>query len=169
VLSRTLIATALTLLARAGWAAEATAAPPPDHGAIGIVAGADLGGGGTIGGGSEFTSHGVFEGELSVGYELPAGFRPELAILIGVAPRGHFGLRPGLHYALPDGPFFVRAALDWSTVTGTGQWRWLLGGVGAEIRLTDVLGGFAEADAGLPLGHDRGLGILLRAGATFRF
>lgn len=144
-------------------AATSSAAAP-----LGLVLSADLGGGGTLGGGSEFTPRGVFEAELSAGYELPAGFRPELSVLLGVAPRSNAGLRLGLHYSLPDVPFYVRFAIDGSTVRGPARWRWLLAGVGGEVRLTDVLGGFAEADLGLPLTSGSGVPVLVRAGIAFR-
>ena len=135
----------------------------------GIVVTADLGGGGSIGAGSQYTKSGVFENEIGVGYELPWGLRPEFDLVLGLAPTGNVALRPGLHYALPDVPFYVRAALDWSTVRGAGGWRWLLAGGGAELRLTDVLGGFVEADLGIPLASEVGVGTLVRAGVSLRF
>jgi hypothetical protein len=143
-------------------------APPAVGGPLGLVLTADLGGGGSLGGGSDYTPKGLFEGEVGAGYELPLGFRPELSLALGLAPNVHIALRPGLHYTLADLPFYVRGALDWSTVRGTGSWRWLLAGGGAEVRLTDVLGGFAEADVGLPLARGVGLGVLVRAGVSFR-
>jgi hypothetical protein len=135
---------------------------------LGLVLSADLGGGGRLGGGSEFTPRGVFEGEVSAGYDLVAGFRPEVSVLLGVTPRSYVGLRLGVHYSLPDMPFYVRAAIDGSTDRGPARWRWLLAGVGAELQLTDVLGGFAEADLGVPLTSGAGLPALVRAGITFR-
>ncbi len=158
----------LLALALASWPAFAFAAPPPPAAEppAGVVIAADIGGGGTLGGSD--TSHGLFEGEVSVGYELWGGFRPEAALLLGVAPRTYAGLRLGLHFALPDLPLYLRAAVDASTVSGSWDWRWLFLGTGAELRLTDVLGGFVEADVGLPL-TNLGYGILLRAGVTFRF
>lgn len=146
--------------------AQASAPAGSAGGPLGFVVSADLGGGGTLGGDAP---HGLFEGEVGVGYDFALGLRPELTLVIGLAPSGHVGLRPGLHYALPDLPFYVRGALDWSTLLANRSWRWLLVGAGSEVRLTDVLGGFAEADLGLPLGRDIGVGVLLRAGVSFRF
>ncbi len=170
---------ALPLLLAAALAAPAAAQeaqPPPGHftpptqpGApTGLVVSVDVGGGGTIGGGTTYTPSGIFEGEVGVGYELPMGLRPELGLVLGLAPRTHFAIRPGLHYDLPDLPFYARGALDWSTSRGSGGWRWLLVGGGGALRLTDVLGAFAEADLGLPLASATGLGVLLRVGVTFR-
>jgi hypothetical protein len=88
--------------------------------------------------------------------------------MLGVAPHTYAGLRLGLRYAVPETPFYARAALDASTESGTARWRWLLGGAGAEVRLTDVLGGFAEADLGIPLVSGAGVPVLVRAGVTLR-
>jgi len=165
------LASLLALLALALPCAALAHAPetPSAGGApLGLVVTADLGGGGSLGGGSDYTPRGLFEAEVGAGYELPLGFRPELALVLGLAPDVHVAIRPGLHYAFPDLPFYGRAALDWSTVRGTGSWRWLLVGGGAEVRLTDVLGGFAEADLGFPLAGGVGLGVLVRAGVSFR-
>jgi hypothetical protein len=149
--------------------APAPAAPPTSSAApLGVVLSADLGGGGRLGGASEFTPRGVFEGEVTAGYDLVAGFRPEVSALLGVTPRSYVGLRLGIHYSLPDMPFYVRVAVDGSTSRGPARWRWLLAGAGGEVQLTDVLGGFAEADLGLPLTSGAGLPVLLRAGITFR-
>jgi hypothetical protein len=151
--------------------ASAPAAPPgaaPATGSpLGLVLQAGIGGGGTVGGGSEYTPHGLFEGEVVAGWEAGMGIRPELGVVFGIAPRGHLALRPGVRYSPPELPFFLRGALDISTYPG--GWRWFLLGGGAEVRLTDVLGGFAEADAGIPLARNVGLGLLLRAGVSFRF
>jgi hypothetical protein len=153
-------------------APPAPAATPPGAAAapgsqLGVVVQAGLGAGGSVGGGSEYTPKGLFEGEVVAGYEAGQGVRPELGVVFGIAPRGHLALRPGVRYSPPELPFFVRGALDLSTYPG--GWRWFLVGGGAEVRLTDVLGGFAEADAGIPLARNVGLGLILRAGATFRF
>jgi hypothetical protein len=149
-------------------------APAPTPGAeagalpLGVILSVDVGGGGRLGGGSEFTPRGVFEAELTAGYDVAAGFRPELAVLAGVSPHGYAGLRLGFRYTLPDTPFYARAAIDGSTVRGPASWRWLLAGGGAEVRLTDVLGAFAGADLGLPLTSGSGVPILVRAGVSFR-
>ncbi len=145
-------------------AQEATTNPAPGE-LAGLVVTADVGGGGTLGGDAP---HGLFESEVGVGYDLALGLRPELTLVVGVAPSSHVGLRPGLHYALTDLPLYVRAALDWSTQLSDRPCRWLLGGAGVELRLTDVMGGFAEMELGLPLGRDVGLGVLVRAGVSFR-
>ncbi len=135
---------------------------------IGLVVVTDLGGGGTLGRGTD-SSRGLFEGELAIGYELPAGLRPELGLLVGLAGGGHVGLRPGLRYDLPGMPLYLRVALDWATARENGSWRWLLAGAGAELRLTGVLGVLAEADLGMPLANDVGVGLLVRSGVSFRF
>lgn len=124
----------------------------------------DIGGGGDLGGPT-----GVFEAELGAGYGLGRSVALELALLLGMAPGNYFGLRPGLHVAIPDTPYYVRAAVDIAGPNGSLQWRWLLLGAGVELRLTDVVGGFAEADTGIPLSHDFGVPILARAGVFFRF
>ncbi len=142
--------------------AESPSAP------LGFVLTFDLGGGGRLGAGSDYTPRGLFESELVLGYELGA-IRPQLGLVLGLAPNVHTALRPGLQVSLPDGPFYVRGALDWSTVRGSGAWRWLLLGAGTELRLTDVLGGFAEADLGFPLGRNIPLGVLVRFGVSYRF
>jgi hypothetical protein len=131
-----------------------------------LVVAPSLGGGGEVGrGGSE----GLGELELALGWE-HREVRPELAVVFGLAPGSYLGLRPGVRVALRDTPLFLRGALDWAH-TGSGSWpfRWLLLGAGAEARLTSVLGGFAEVDAGVPFGGDRGVGLLVRAGFAFRF
>jgi hypothetical protein len=151
-----------------GQSAPAPAAPPATPPATGVVVGVDVGGGGIAGGGTQYTPAGVFEGEIAAGYEVGLGLRPEMAIALGLAPKTHLALRPGLHYDLPDMPLYARAALDWATTQGAGNWRWLLVGGGGAAQLTDVLGAFAEADLGLPLGQSIGVGVLVRAGIAFR-
>ena len=163
------------LTAQAQPSDEPPAAPPPGpaytggSAPLGIVLKLDAGGGGMLGGGTEYTSSGLFELELGVGYDLPGGFRPEVSVLWGLAPRGHTGVRAGLHYDLLDTPFYLRAALDWSNLNPTSAWRWFLVGGGGELRITDLFGAFAEVDAGIPLARNIGFGILVRGGATFRF
>jgi hypothetical protein len=147
--------------------ATAPSTAPAAGSQLGVVVQADIGGGGSVGGGSQYTPKGLFEGEVVAGYEAGMGVRPELGVVFGIAPRGHLALRPGVRYSPQELPFFLRGALDLSTYPG--GWRWFLVGGGAEVRLTDVLGGFAEADAGIPLARDVGLGLILRIGATFRF
>jgi hypothetical protein len=134
----------------------------------GVVIGADVGGGTAIGTGTQYTRSGLLEAELTLGYDLPYGIRPEVALVLGAAPRGHVGFRPGVHVAFPEMPFYVRGALDWSTVKGTGGWRWFLAGAGGEIRLTGALGGFAELDLGIPVAGGAGVGLLVRTGIALR-
>jgi hypothetical protein len=136
---------------------------------IGITLNASLGGGGSLGGGTEYTPSGLFEVEVVGGYELPNGFRPELGITAGLAPLGHVALRPGLHYTLPDMPFYARAAFDFATTNGFLQWRWMLLGGGAEVRLTGLMGTFGEVLTGFPVQQGAGVPLAVRAGATFRF
>jgi hypothetical protein len=166
-----LLATALSTPAAAQEAPPTAGhfTPPAQPGApVGVVVSVDVGGGGVSGGGTQYTPSGLFEGEVGVGYELPVGLRPELGLVLGLAPHSHFALRPGVHYDLPDLPIYARGALDWSTLHGSGSWRWLLVGGGGVLRLTDVLGTFAEADLGFPLATAAGVGVLLRVGVTFQ-
>jgi hypothetical protein len=134
----------------------------------GLVVGVDVGGGTALGAGTQYTRSALLEAELSLGYDLPYGIRPEVALALGAVPRGHVALRPGVHVAFSEVPFYVRGALDWSTVRGTGEWRWLLAGAGGEIRLTGALGGFAEVDLGIPLARSAGLGVMVRTGIALR-
>jgi hypothetical protein len=135
----------------------------------GLTAGASLGGGGELGLSSG--KAGVLELEVAVGWELPSlGLRPELAAALGVAPDGHVALRPGLRWSLPAFPLQLRVALDASNARSGGlDWRWLLLGAAGELRVTGLLGFFAEIDTGAPLAEDAGLPLLVRGGASFRF
>jgi hypothetical protein len=158
----------LALAAAPSLASGQAGAPPPGAVPLGFVVQVGLGAGGALGGGSEYARKSVFEGEVALGWEAGSGLRPELALALGVAPRGNLALRPGLRWSPPDLPFYVRGALDWSTLR-SGAWRWVLAGAGAEVRLTDVLGAFGEADVGVPVARGVGLGLLVRAGVSFRF
>jgi hypothetical protein len=125
----------------------------------------------SLAGGVEAGRHdatGLGELELALGWELPV-VRPELGLVVGLAPDTYAALRPGLRASLLGGPLYVRGALDWAHAGGDWRFRWLLAGAGVEARLTSVLGGFVEADAGFPLGDDDGVGLLVRAGLAFRF
>jgi hypothetical protein len=124
----------------------------------------DLGGGGDLGGPT-----GVFEAELTAGYAVGRGMALELALLLGMAPGNYFGLRPGLHVAIPDTPFYGRLAVDIAGPNGSLAWRWLMLGGGVELRFTDVVGGFAEVDTGVPLSSGFGVPLLARAGVFFSF
>lgn len=114
---------------------------------------------------------GLGELEASLGYDFESvGVRPELALVLGLAPGTDLAVRPGVRLALPGVPVQLRAALDASTARVSGmRWRWLLLGVATELRFTDVLALFGEIDSGAPLNSAAGLPLLFRAGATFRF
>jgi hypothetical protein len=127
-----------------------------------------MGGGGAVGVGTQYTRSSILEWELTTGYDLPYGFRPEVSIAFAAAPASGVALRPGLHYEMEGVPVYLRGALDWSTARSTG-WRWLLAGAGSEVRLTGNLGAFAEGDIGIPLKGGVGLGLMLRAGLTVRW
>lgn len=138
-------------------------------GPVGISAFADVGGGAAAAGSrSDASKGGIFEAEAGAGYDLGQGFRPELALVLGLAPTGALGFRPGLRYALGDMPFSLRGALDFAAPRGSWRMRWVLGGAGAEIRITDLLGLAAEADLGIPVASKAGFAFLLRGGVTFR-
>jgi hypothetical protein len=149
--------------------------------AAGPAAAAEQGGGaspatsltftGALGGGLEIGKNentGLSELELGLGYDF-GEIRPEVAVLVGLSPGEYAGIRPGIHVRLPDGPFYVRAALDWAHQGGDWHFRWLFGGVGLDLRLTSVLGVFVEGDAGVPLTEARGVALLARGGFAFRF
>jgi hypothetical protein len=143
---------------------EARAAEP-SRPATGLTIAPSLGGGTEIG---TSDAEGVAEVEILAGWE--AGLvRPELGLVLQVAPGTSAALRPGVRYLFPDAPFQLRGALDWSHASGSWAFRWLLVGGAAELRLTSVLGAFAGADLGIPFTADAGLGLLVRAGFAFRF
>jgi len=150
--------------------ALALAAPRPAwaEGPTPVFFGGLGGGGAAAGSRSDASRGGLFEAELGAGLELAAGLRPEAALVVGLAPRAFLGLRPGLRWALDGLPFHLRGALDFAAPGGSWRLRWLLGGAGAEVRITDQLGLYAEADLGLPIASKAGVAFLLRAGATFR-
>jgi hypothetical protein len=163
--SRALLSLALALAGAAPPAAAQAGSPGP----VGLSAFADLGGGGAAAGSrSDATRSGIFEAEAGAGYDLGQGLRPEGALVLGLAPTGYLGVRPGLRYLLPDMPFSFRAALDFAAPHGSWKMRWLLGGAAAEIRITGLVGLFAGADLGIPVGSQAGFAFLLRAGASFR-
>jgi hypothetical protein len=160
----TLLVLALLLSAfPAATRAQSGTAPAP--GPTGIVVSGTLGGGVEVG---SSDSTGQAELEVTAGWDL-GSWRPELGLLLGLAPGSYAGIRPGARIPLPDSPFYARAALDWAHQGGDWHLRWLFVGAGAELRLTSVLGLVAEADAGVPLTSERGIGLLARAGFTFRF
>jgi hypothetical protein len=160
---RTLAFLALALPALASGAEPARAGP------LGVTAFGSLEGGGAVAGSdSDASRGGLFGAEVGAGYELPQGFRPELALALNLSPRSSLSVRPGLRYFLEGYPFFARAALDFASPRSSWRMRWVLAGAGAELRLTDVLGAFAEADLGIPLASKAGLGFLFRGGVSFR-
>jgi hypothetical protein len=151
------------LLAAASSTASAQERP------TGLAGTFSLGGGGELG--LDSGRAGVLEMEATVGWELEAsGLRPELGLALGVAPDTHVGLRPGVRWSLPTVPIQLRIAVDAANARDrTLRWRWLLVGAAAEVRLTSVLGLYAEVDTGAPLNSDAGLPLLVRGGASFRF
>jgi hypothetical protein len=165
------LALLLAVAAAAQPAAPAGASPAmaAPGGPIGLVVTAGVGGGVSAGASSRYTQTGVFEAEVAAGWELPFGLRPELAFAAGIAPRGSVAVRPGLHLGFAELPLYARAALDLSTATGAWSFHWLLLGGGGEVRFTDLLGVFVEADLGIPLERAVGLGLLLRGGMSFSF
>jgi hypothetical protein len=167
-----LIAAALAVVPRLG-AAQASSAPPsaPSSAPLNVTGTVSLAGGAELGLGEGEGKAGLGELEATIGYELESlGIRPELGLVLGLAPDSSFALRPGARFAIRGVPFQFRAALDASSSRRSGLgWRWLLLGVAAELRFTSVLGLFAELDSGAPLSSAAGLPLLFRGGATFRF
>jgi hypothetical protein len=163
-----LLALALSSAALA-LAAQPTAAQEPSGQPTAYTLSAALAGGSELG--LEQGKPGVAELEVSIGLESQeTGFRGELAGTVGFAPDSHVALRPGVRYRLPGMPLQLRAALDGSTSRDHGfRWRWILVGLAGELRVTSLMGLFAEVDTGAPLNVDAGLPLLFRAGASFRF
>jgi hypothetical protein len=163
---RRLLLAAIVAIPLVGLAQEGAPAPVP----TGLTATASIGAGGELGL-EQDEDAGVVEVEASVGYEIPrSNFRPELAAVLGFAPDSYFALRPGVRIGLPGYPIQIRVALDASNARDRDfGWRWLLVGVAGEIRLTSLLGLYAEVDTGAKLSSDAGVPLLVRAGASFRF
>ncbi len=132
--------------------------------ASGFTVSVDLGGGGDLSGPT-----GVFETEIAGGYAVGKGWALELGLVLGMAPGNYFGLRPGVHWGIPETPFYARLAFDVAGPSGSLDWRWLLLGAGVELRFTDVVGGFLEADTGIPLSGGFGVPLLARGGVFFSF
>ncbi len=164
---RRLLAAVLAALLPAAALADDGSAPQPMS--TGLTASVSLGGGGELG--LDSGKAGVLELEAAVGWELESvGLRPELAAALGIEPDGHVAIRPGVRWTIPGFPVQLRGALDASNSRRSGlHWRWFLVGAAAEVRFTNVLGLFAEVDAGVPLASSAGLPLLLRGGASFRF
>jgi hypothetical protein len=137
----------------------------------GLTATVGVGGGGELGLDEGEGEAGLLELEATIGWEFRStGIRPELGAALGVAPDAHVALRPGIRLALPAYPIQVRVALDAANARDRDfDWRWLLVGAAAELRLTSLLGLYAEVDTGVKLSADAGLPLLVRAGASFRF
>lgn len=146
----------------------AAAQAPLEAGPTGLSLTASLGGGGEVG--LDHGQPGIFEVEGTAGYELGAsGFRPEVGLAFGLDPDTHFAVRPGVRWTLPAVPVQLRAALDASNSREGGlHWRWLLVGLAAEMRLTGLLGLYAEVDSGAPLSSDHGVPLLVRGGISLR-
>lgn len=163
------------LLPIAGAAALLLApAPAPAQGAAsrrptGFTVSADLGGGGQLGAGSAYSPETLLELEATAGYHVGLGLSPELSLVLGLSPGVYFALRPGLHWAIPETPFYLRAAVDFSTQTPVFKGRWVLLGGGFELRFSDVVGFFAEGDTGFPIAEGAGWPMMVRAGTFFSF
>lgn len=158
---------ALALLALALPAAAQTA--PGAAGRSGLTAFGSLGGGGALAGSaSDATHRALFELEAGAGYDVGQGLRPELALVLGLAPSSLLGLRPGARYQLEGLPFQVRGALDFAAPGGSWRMRWVLAGAAAEVRVTDQLSFSGEADLGIPVASKAGFGFLFRAGLSVR-
>jgi hypothetical protein len=162
---------AIVALPFAGLGQEGAPAATPAGVPTGLTVTASLAAGGELGLDEDEGDAGVVEAEAAVGWEIPrSGIRPELAAAFGLAPDSHFALRPGVRFALPGYPIQLRVALDASNARDRDfGWRWLLVGVAGELRLTSLLGLYAEVDTGAQLSSDAGPPLLVRAGASFRF
>ena len=145
-------------------AAQAPLAPAP----TGFSLTASFGGGGEVG--LDHGQAGVLEVEGTAGYELgDSGFRPEVGLAFGLDPDTHVAIRPGVRWSIPAVPVQVRGALDASNSREGGlHWRWLLVGLATEMRLTGLLGLYAEVDSGAPLSSDHGVPLLVRGGISLR-
>jgi hypothetical protein len=152
-------------LASAALAPARTPARDPAR-PLGFTVSADLGGGAELGSNG---STGLFEMELTAGYHVGKGFSPELSFVLGLDPGTYFAIRPGLHYAFQETPFYLRVAFDAGSPGGDMHWRWLLAGGGVELRMTDVVGGYVEIDLGVPLSASNGVPLLARAGVFLSF
>jgi len=160
-----ILAVALHCLPAAAQAATSGTGP-----GAGLTAFVTLGGGGAAGGSTGDGSRtGILAAELGAGWDLGGGWRPEAALLLGLAPDTYLGLRPGVRYSLQSMPFFFRGALDFANPSSSWRMRWILAGAGAELRITDQLSVYGEADAGIPVASKAGFLIELRGGASFRF
>ncbi|HVP69613.1 MAG TPA: hypothetical protein VMT17_20350 [Anaeromyxobacteraceae bacterium] len=137
--------------------------------AVGFTLSMDVGGGGQPGAGSAYDPPSLFEIEVTGGYYIGLGFAPELSLVLGMSPGVYFAIRPGLHWAVPGTPFYLRAAVDAATQIGYLEWRWVLLGGGLELHVSDAVGFFAEGDTGIPLVAGAGVPLMVRAGAFYSF
>ncbi len=163
---RTALAALLALtVAPALAAAQAPPAPAP----TGLTFTASLGGGGEVG--LDHGKAGILEVEGTAGYELgDSGIRPEVGLALGLDPDTHFAVRPGVRWSIPALPVQLRGALDAANSRKSGlHWRWLLVGLATEVRMTGVLGLYAEVDSGAPLASEHGVPLLVRGGVSLRF
>lgn len=137
-------------------------------GPTGLSLTASFGGGGEVG--LDHGQAGILEVEGTAGYELgSSGVRPEVGLAFGLDPDTHVALRPGLRWSMPALPVQLRAALDASNSREGGlHWRWILVGLGTELRLTGLVGLYAEVDSGAPLSSDHGVPLLVRGGISLR-
>ncbi len=163
--ARTLLALAAASLLCLPAASRAAGSSDP----TGLVVSVDLGGGGQIGAGSAYQPASIFELEASVGYTILAGLTPQVSFVLGMSPGTTFAIRPGFDWYVPDTPFYLRLAFDASTQVGYLNWRWLLLGGGAALRITDVFGFMVEGDSGIPMATGVGVPLIVRAGAFARF
>lgn len=149
----------------------ARAAPPGAPGPTGLTFAASLAGGGELGLDPGEGDEGVVEVEGIVGYEWAGpGLRGEVGLALGLDPDTHVAVRPGVRWSMPQLPLQLRVALDAATSRESGlHWRWLMVGLAAEVRLTGLLGLYAEVDTGAPLSSEHGVPLLGRVGASFRF
>lgn len=149
--------------------ALASAAGPVAPGPTGFTFTSSLAGGGELG--IDHGKEGILEVEAAAGYEwVQSGLRGELGLALGLNPDTHVALRPGVRWSMPQLPIQLRLALDAATSRESGlHWRWLLVGLAAEVRLTGLLGLYAEVDSGAPLSSEYGVPLLARGGVSFRF
>jgi hypothetical protein len=134
----------------------------------GLVFAASLGAGGETG--MTQGKAGLLELEVAAGWEHQATrLRPELAVVLGVAPESSVAIRPGLRAGLAQVPVWLHAAIDFSTARDEGlHTRWLLFGAAWEIQFNTALAFDLGFDFGIPLASSSGVPLMLRAGGTFR-
>jgi hypothetical protein len=155
-------------VARAQAAAPVPAeAEPVPSGPSGASLSATLGAGGETG--LSTGRSGLLELELTGGWEHRATrLRPELGLVLGVAPENSMAIRAGLRAGLAEVPIGLRAAIDVSNARHRGlHARWILLGGAWELRVTTLLSFTVGLDFGVPLSGSAGVPILFRGGGTF--